>query len=83
MKRVKLMLSAIAVFAVVGGALAFKAKDPSFHRFTVVGTTCLSDGGNYTLDASQPKIAGTVTDADLNGSISTGNCDGNVSAIPE
>jgi hypothetical protein len=34
MKKIKIMLAAIAVFAVVGGALAFKAKTPGVLWYT-------------------------------------------------
>lgn len=38
MKKVKIMLTAIAVFAVVGGALAFKAKQNNvFYKRNTVG----------------------------------------------
>lgn len=37
MKKVKVLLTAITVFAVVGGALAFKAKE-SFTFYTSDGT---------------------------------------------
>jgi hypothetical protein len=48
MKRVKVMLSAILVLAIVGGALAFKAKSPdacAYARITDIPedvTTCPS-----------------------------------------
>jgi hypothetical protein len=42
MKKIKIMLTTIAVFAVIGGALAFKAK--SQHRFYTLSTNgfCVS-----------------------------------------
>jgi hypothetical protein len=44
MKRAKFALTAIAVFAVVGGALAFKANRTAnqFYRTTVLGGNCTS-----------------------------------------
>jgi hypothetical protein len=43
MKRAKLMLTAIAVFAVVGGALAFKAnRVPNPNLFRYNGTDCVA-----------------------------------------
>jgi len=41
MKKVKLMLTAVAVFTVVGGALAFKAKD-AYGTSLFVGTAANS-----------------------------------------
>jgi len=38
MKKVRVMLSAIAVLAVVGGALAFKAKTSAFGTTIYTGT---------------------------------------------
>jgi hypothetical protein len=41
MKKVKIMLSAIAIFAVVGGALAFKAKtNNTFYKKNTVNGKC-------------------------------------------
>ena len=42
MKRIKIMLLSLTVLAVVGGALAFKAKDDNFCIYKIVGTTCPS-----------------------------------------
>jgi hypothetical protein len=42
MKNVKIFLSAIAVFAIVGGALAFKAVKQNKVMYTLVGETCPS-----------------------------------------
>jgi hypothetical protein len=42
MKKVKIMLSAIVVLTVVGGALAFKAKTDEFCLYQIEGTTCPS-----------------------------------------
>jgi hypothetical protein len=41
MKKVRIMLAAIAVLGVVGGALAFKAKNPTL-KYCYVGTTTTS-----------------------------------------
>jgi len=43
MKKVKIMLTAIAVLAVVGGALAFKAKTfgtVAIYKLNAAGTSC-------------------------------------------
>lgn len=43
MKKVRIMLTAITVFAIVGGALAFKAKKfvtPNVYCSTFTGPTC-------------------------------------------
>lgn len=42
MKKAKVILSAIAVLAVVGGALAFKAKSQNYCLFTKTGEFALS-----------------------------------------
>jgi hypothetical protein len=38
MKRIKIMLAAVAIFSVVGGTVAFKAQKGG--AFCIVGTTC-------------------------------------------
>jgi hypothetical protein len=50
MKKARIILTAIAVLAVVGGALAFKAKRGPFPAFTVTGNTITSfivNGNTY------------------------------------
>ncbi|SEM38620.1 hypothetical protein SAMN04488505_104240 [Chitinophaga rupis] len=47
MKKAKVMLTAIAVFAVVGGALAFKAKKFGGSTYYVSTTTTLSATATY------------------------------------
>jgi len=42
MKKAKIILTAIAVLAVVGGALAFKAKRSPFAAYTLTGNTVTS-----------------------------------------
>jgi hypothetical protein len=42
MKKARIILTAIAVLAVVAGALAFKAKRTPFPAFTVTGQTTTS-----------------------------------------
>ncbi|WP_089784216.1 hypothetical protein [Chitinophaga sp. YR573] len=46
MKRAKIMLSAIAIFAIVGGVVAFKAKKAFLILYTGTGGKCtiLTDG---------------------------------------
>ena len=55
MKKVKVMLSAIAVLAIVGGALAFKAKSMSgqilCYRVDAASTTCNLVGDQSTTEA--------------------------------
>jgi hypothetical protein len=48
MKKVKIMLTALAVVAVVGGALAFKAKtfDASYCQGDTQNAFCLSGSDN-------------------------------------
>jgi hypothetical protein len=40
MKRVKIMLTTVAILGVVGGALAFKAKRLDRCYYEIVGSTC-------------------------------------------
>jgi hypothetical protein len=48
MKKAKIMLSAIAIFAVVGGALAFKAKNAHFvYCATTAETVCSVNISSY------------------------------------
>jgi hypothetical protein len=54
MKKAKLMLTGIAILAVVGGALAFKAKTAFGFKYcysTTSGTCNLGDA-NYKIDAA-------------------------------
>lgn len=69
MKKVKIMLTAIAVFAVVGGALAFKTKALGYHlyRCNTALNQCLEPNNKtYTIDdvngSSTPSA--TVTNID-------------------
>jgi hypothetical protein len=74
MKKVKIMLTAITVFAVVGGALAFKAKSAGFHLYQCnnsqpTGQCVKIDGSNtYTTTTlaagGTEKSSATVTNAD-------------------
>ena len=54
MKNAKMLLAAIAVVTVAGGALAFKAQNRQINRYctTSSGTTCSVD--NLTLKAATP-----------------------------
>ena|SRR5258708_1866645 len=76
MKKAKIMLTAVTVLAIVGGALAFKANKTTdgFHQFTCVpggafGTCSLSSDVKYTgVDAGglEPVIiTGTYTNDDV------------------
>ena len=76
MKKVKIMLTAITVFAVVGGALAFKAKSTGFHLYQcnngLPSGSCdkIFANDTYTLDDDGTSIpSATVRDTDP-----TGNC---------
>jgi len=42
MKKAKIMLTAVAVFAVVGGALAFKVRTPNTFYRTAANGQCTS-----------------------------------------
>ena len=68
MKKAKMMLTAITIFAVVGGAFAFKAKSASsltiFTGTTVgTGSSCTNELHGATIGASSnPKVrASTVS----------------------
>ena len=67
MKTVKIMLTAIAVFAVVGGALAFKAKKSSFVIYTTTtpgeGALCPNRTPNFTTAASGSTLISVTTKA--------------------
>jgi hypothetical protein len=57
MKQAKIMLSAIAIFAVVGGALAFKAKSAfgtSFITTSTPGACSVLLKGKKVSDATTP-----------------------------
>jgi len=55
MKRAKVMLTAIAVLAVVGGALAFKANN-KFNKTYCVLTTDGTTGGSCTSEIANSKF---------------------------
>ena len=61
MKKVKVILAAIAVFAVVGGALAFKAKKSalSVYQLDAAKTTCSYISVDF--DDAKTTIAGAAT----------------------
>jgi hypothetical protein len=73
MKKVKIMLTAITVFAVVGGALAFKVKDAHFlycdlnndnfceAKITSLTTTETSDDQRKCIDSPTPAPCTQVT----------------------
>jgi hypothetical protein len=66
MKKAKIILTAIAVLAVVAGALAFKAKRTPFPAFTVTGQTTTSftrDGHIYRTIVPVCTISNYITDA--------------------
>jgi hypothetical protein len=54
MKKVKIMLAAVAVFAVVGGALAFKAKiEKGFYCTNAANKSCTTSVLSFsTFDAN-------------------------------
>jgi len=62
MKKAKVMLSAIAVLAVVGGAVAFTAKVPTLTLFTVRDTVTNKCSGPST-DYSTTTSGGTAISA--------------------
>ena len=51
MKKARILLTAITVCAVVGGALAFKAKTGLF-LYTYNGSTCPKVSGNFKITSS-------------------------------
>ncbi|HWK08123.1 MAG TPA: hypothetical protein VNS58_31050 [Puia sp.] len=57
MKQAKIMLSAIAIFAVVGGALAFKAKHSYTHILYTGTTSTLCSSTLATTTATSPNPA--------------------------
>ena len=63
MKKVKMMITAMAVLAVVGGALAFKAKTTLAGSFlyTKNGSECLLAPGNFVEDPAGIPAFGTIT----------------------
>jgi hypothetical protein len=68
MKRVKMMLTAITVFAVVGGALAFKAKN-NYGAVIFTGSvanSCPNETPNFTstTTSSSPSIFLTIEGGD-------------------
>ena len=87
MKKVKLMVSALAIVAVVGGALAFRAKSyiPSIKLFTSVDGTCVKAApGNFVTDAAGTEFTqATITDNNLAGVNATGVCDFDITVSPE
>lgn len=89
MKKVKIMLTAIAVFAVVGGALAFKSKTAFFHLYQCnTSDRCVDvDPTNtYKIDNTNgtSKVNATVTDTAPGAvSCSTGKCTATISVSVE
>ena len=77
MKRVKLMLLSLTLVAVVGGALAFKAK--SGQRFCTTFAQQFSPGGAYTcVDPNPaPGVIATLTCPTLLQGSTTGGSTGN------
>lgn len=63
MKKARIMLTAIAMFAVVGGALAFKAHRGVLIVFkkNAAGTTCTRLPGLYRVNAAAPIATGIYT----------------------
>lgn len=79
MKRVKIMLTAIGVFAVVGGALAFKAKTFGTDDYCIRTTTDASDVCTTFLEDREFISSGTTTQYKYRITTNTNNCNsGNV-----
>ena len=83
MKKVKIMLMAILVVAVVGGALAFKVKKDEFCIYTTPttdpGNICL--GVHFTVDPVHGEPAKTrIIDCVIG---ETTECEGVTSVLPE
>ena len=86
MKRAKVMLTALAIFAVVGGAMAFKASKASqlfLYQKNAAGTACPKIG------LVNPNPSGTrftsdyTTAIDQGATTALGVCTTTVTAIPE
>lgn len=61
MKKAKIMLASIAVIAVVGGALAFKAKSTqNIFYFDPIGSTCTLTLPGFTTTSDQSKPLGYI-----------------------
>jgi len=62
MKKAKIVLSAVAVFAVIGGAFAFKASRTlnTFYSSSTNGICSVTFKTTYTTDLSQPGAAFTT-----------------------
>jgi hypothetical protein len=65
MKKIKIMLTAITVFAVVGGALAFKAQKFGAIVYTtnnpVEGATCPFELREFTITDVKPNSSAVLT----------------------
>ncbi|WP_143774398.1 hypothetical protein [Niastella vici] len=88
MKKVKIMLTAITVLAVVGGALAFKARLGNSHLYICdsIQNRCLIDDptNTYTLDDTGISIANaTVTTTDPGRSSCLNACPYSVKVLVE
>jgi hypothetical protein len=81
MKKIKIMLTAIVVLAVVGGTVAFKLKEPADKLFFCNGATAISTCdysfiNGVTFGDGTFVDLGTITDAtDIQGKACTARCD--------
>lgn len=85
MKNVKVILTGIAMVAVVGGVFAFKAKNyGAFYLYQKDATnTCHLQPGTFII-GSTPKVNATLTTFDTPPeTIEITNCDGNTAVSPE
>ena len=75
MKRVKIMLSAVALFAVIGGALAFKANDENDRVQRTFYTINPNNGDCTSVLLLQSKTtSGTGVFSQINTTTSLGAC---------
>lgn len=89
MKKVKIMLTAITVLAVVGGALAFKTKTAGFHLYkcnTTLNQCVAPNNKTFTIDdvngTSTPSATVTSTDP-TTATCSAGKCTATIKTIAE
>jgi len=81
MKRVKIMLTALTVLAIVGGALAFKAKSDGF-LYICNGTICVESQRQYT-DNGHIKVENATFDDDAEGEACELSCSEDVFVTPQ
>jgi hypothetical protein len=79
MKKVKIMLTAVALLAIVGGAVAFKAKKESFTFYKYSISTLKCDDP-VTLFSTTIQPTTTLQDYTITPATTNGHCSVNVRA---